>query len=1439
MRNRYLSGIDIGSTTVKIALCKKNGDIAFVRYCRHNAMTVDTVCALLNEAQDTLGDVIMDLAITGSAGMGVAETCGLPFVQEVVASANYIRHHHSDVRTFIEIGGEDSKILFFDDEFRPDIRMNGNCAGGTGAFIDQMAVLLNIPLCQFNHAAEESTTLYPIASRCGVFAKTDVQSLLSNNVSVEDIAASVFHAITLQVIATLARGCQIHPKILFAGGPLTFFPQLQESFIRVLELNREKDIVVCHHPEALTAIGTAFYPRDKSVPISINDCIQLLKKNFFRFEVNQSKKLPALFADSDAFDHWRERHDRHKVERIDLSELRRERCYLGIDSGSTTTKMVLIDEGKQVALTYYASNQGDPVGAVRRGLKDFHKRCIDAKVEPTIHKTAVTGYGESLIKAAFGIDEGIVETMAHYRAAKHFNKDVSFVLDIGGQDMKALYIKDGFISDIQINEACSSGCGSFIETFAVSMGYHVSDFARLALNASQPFDLGTRCTVFMNSKVKQALREGASTADISAGLAYSVIKNSLYKVLKLRDPATLGDQIVAQGGTFKNPAVLRAFEKILEKDVICPDMAELMGAFGAALTALNSDRHNEMKATKSTSFGELIKEKGNHVDRKILTCKGCENRCRVIRLMFDHKRYYHTGNRCERHFSNSGSNVEQGENLIQKKLTLLFDRRIEPDHTPILNIGLPRALNMYENFPFWCAFFNNCGFKVTLSDPSDMKLFEKGVGTVMSDNVCFPAKLVHGHILNLIQKKVDRIFYPLVVYEKKETNQAFNSYNCPIVTGYPDVVSSAFDPESQYGIPIDRPAVSFENIGLLKKQLSIFLKSFGIPKRRVEQSVEKALEAQRNFKQRLKELAAGMINNNKAGGRLTVALCGRPYHIDPLINHGIPELLTSLGMDVVSEDMITLLEEQQLDDSNVLTQWAYSNRILSAAKYVSRRDNMEMVQLTSFGCGLDAISTDEAKDIIQKAGKIYSLIKIDEIANIGAARIRLRSMLEAFKEQKEQKNKKQKVAISGGRTVSNGREMTIIVPWVSPFYSPLLPTVFKAFNYRVELLLPQEESSVEVGLKYVNNDMCYPAVIVIGDIVKAFMSGRYDPHSTAVMLTQTFGQCRASNYLPLTQKALALAGFADIPVLSVSAEDTGVHSGLTMEKKNELIKRLGIGLLFSDAMAQMYLASAAREIHKGETDALHKKYMLLMEKDVGDGNFRNLLQLLKDAVMAFNRIECCTASIPCIGILGEIFVKYNSFSNNNIVEWLIDHDIEVFVPSLMEFFTQRFVNEAFNQSAYLKRSLTDRFFVKLLDLYVQRYTSQVEKVMRDFRFYRKNHELKELAAAVTQVTSLANQAGEGWLLTAEMISMLKNGISNIICLQPFGCLANHITGKGIEKRLKKLYPQLNLLFLDMDAGSSEVNILNRLHFMLMTSRERMKLTLQGKQNPELLPALTA
>jgi len=1418
----YITGIDLGSTTAKIVIGKITGDrpeIVYSAYRRHHAKIKETVSEILSDARNAIGDMPVRVAITGSAGMGITENTGLPFVQEVVASANYIKKMQPQVRTFIEIGGEDSKIIFFDDNFRADMRMNGSCAGGTGSFIDQIAVLLDIPVEEFNAYASRGEKLFPIATRCGVFAKTDVQSLLAHNVSKENIAYSAFHAVALQVLSTLTRGRDIESKVLLAGGPLTFNHMLRQAFLKNIPEISESDIIHIDNPQLVPAMGTALSCDESSREYLLSELIETIQRSSYSAVAEAVSPLPPLFENADAFAAWKAAFDKYRVARS-IGAAGSVECFLGIDSGSTTTKIVLSDRHGRLIASFYGNNKGNPVGTVQKGLAQILDDCASRGIEPLVLGSAVTGYGEGLIRNALNLDHGFVETMAHYRAAVQFAPDVSFILDIGGQDMKAMFIRDQYVADIQINEACSSGCGSFIETFANNMGYPVADFAELACASQKPYDLGTRCTVFMNTKVKQALREGTAIEDISAGLSFSVIKNSLYKVLKIKDNATLGGSILVQGGTFKNNSVLRAFELLINRPIVRPDIPELMGAYGCALKAADIFAENGA-ATRFAGIAASLAQVD--IDKKNLICKGCENHCQITKMTFPNGNSFYIGNNCERVFTNNEHSPERGENLVAEKREIIFNRNLKAKkpRRKMVRIGIPRILNMFENFPFWATFLNECGFDVELSDVSNIEIFEAGVKSVMSENICFPAKIAHGHILNLVEKKVDRIFFPNVVFEHYEYEDAVNSFNCPVVTGYPCVIKSSIDPEERYGIPVDSPTISFKSPRLMLSQLERFMRTLGVTEWRVRKAYISAMLEESATKKRLQARAAQLIEKADETGQPLIVLAGRPYHIDKLINHGIPELICDLGAIVITEDSIPDLNKIKLSDINVLTQWTYTNRLYATAKWVSEHPSAQLIQLTSFGCGPDAVSVDEVKEILEENDKLYTQVKIDEVFNLGAVKIRVRSMLEALK------RRRKKVSVTVVRESLDKKkpftkEKTILIPYFSKFYSPLVPALFKGFGIKVVQLPLQDNDSINFGIRNINNEICYPAILIAGDIIKAYQKDRYDVENTMVLLTQTGGQCRASNYVNLVRKALDRVGFGDVQVSTMST--TSLKSILTGKEGTLLAKKMVLGILVLDGLMQMYTTTKPREIEKGSASALYEKFIRRVETIVGDpqSDYRTIANVLNDAVDAFNIIAIDESPVPMIGFVGEIFVKYNCFANMDLVEWVLDQRAEVVLPPLHGFFLQSFINRDYMEEVKVTRNIMGRVANKLIWNYVRGKMRITDAIMKRYRFYKAPHNLYHLSKKAGKIVSLANQFGEGWLLTADMLAMVEDGVENIISVQPFGCISNHVVAKGIEKKIRKLYPAFNLLAIDFDQSTSPANVFNRAHFMIAAARETLE-----------------
>lgn len=1398
-------GLDAGSTTVKVAALDAGGKLLFKDYRRHHANISGVLAEIFASIQEKTGNAEVRLTLTGSAGMGIAERCGLPFIQEVVSSCGYIASEHPEIKTLVDIGGEDAKMIFFRENKTPDIRMNGNCAGGTGAFIDQMATILGIEVGEFGTLAEKATTIYPIASRCGVFSKTDVQNLLSRNVSKEDIAASVFHAVSMQVLTSLSRGYDILPKIFLCGGPFHFIPALRKAFQNELGIS-ESDIVVSEHSEIIPAWGAAIKASGLKETKTLAQYIHIFESAKRNYTTDTTKRLKPLFADAADFEVFNKSKSCYQINQTSFEKLKTNDCYIGIDSGSTTTKIVATDADGRLFYHFYEKNQGHSLETVSKGLAELQQKATEAGKNLVVAGSCVTGYGEDLLKKAFNMESGVVETIAHYTAACHFEPRVSFILDIGGQDMKAAFIENGTIKRLEINEACSSGCGSFIETFAQSLNYKVADFSKVAGSSRMPCDLGTRCTVFMNSKVKQFLREGASVADISAGLGYSVIKNCLNKVLKIKDFSEMGDHIMVQGGTFRNQTLIRALELETGKTVIVTDFPELMGAYGAALFA---KKQSHQKAIPLGQFVKAEKYSGNKTQ-----CKGCENQCSITRFTFDNGNKYYAGNKCEKMVSNLGSQNTPGVNLYTEKYKFLLDREV-PKKEGRITIGIPRALGIYEDYPFWHSLFTNCGFNVQLSDKSTMKLYETGIRTVMADNICFPAKITNGHILNLIDQKVDRIFLPYVVYESKEDQKTVNSYNCPIVTGYSDVIRSAIDPAGKYGIPFDSPTFTFKDEKLKKKACTEYLLSLNVnlTKKEIERTYRKATEEQQTYEQSLVQRCREVLKHAKENNRLVVLLTGRPYHSDPLIQHKLAQVIADFGVDVITEDVVRK-DEGDSDKVQSIMQWAYTNRILKAAAWAaSSHENIHYVELTSFGCGPDAFIIDEVSDILRRGGKNATFLKIDDISNLGSMRLRIRSLIESLRYKANAEKVIDTKAIHTRPFMKEDRKRTILLPWFADFYSPLLPPLFKLAGYNAINLPPSDRQTVEYGLKYSNNEICYPATLVVGDFMKALDSGKYNPDEIALAITQTGGQCRATNYVSLLKKALISAGLENIPVVTI-AMGGGVNEqpgfGINWIK---IYRILIYSVVYADSLSQMYYSTAPREKIKGEAKRIKDELLQLGIKAIKENDTERFPVLAALACRKFTEaLE--VKNVPQIGIVGEIYVKYNSFGHKDVVNWLVQQGVEAVIPPVINFFTATFVSQAAREAGNVDKRSVPKFLYDFSERYIYNIVHKIEDCVKTFPYFRPFEKPEQLGEAASEIINLNAQFGEGWSIPGDYAHFSEAGINRIVSLQPFGCIANQIISKGIEKRTREIYPNLNLLFLDFDSGMSEANIVNRLHFMI-------------------------
>lgn len=1409
-------GIDIGSTSIKCVLIDSGGNVLYHKYTRHHASILPVLMEMLQEASAVCNEHPVEFMFTGSIGMGIAERLELPFNQEVISSIKFVQEKHPDIKTFIDIGGEDAKMIFFTAGQQPDIRMNGSCAGGTGAFLDQMASLLAIPMEELDQYAAKAETIYPIASRCGVFSKTDIQNLVARNVNKNDIVGSIFHAVALQVITSLSRGYEVRPKLFFCGAPFAFLSYLKKAFLQLLQIG-ESDIVTTEYPELVPAYGTALSVSPASAGAPVNEVIEKVR-NLLEHPVifQENQLLPRLFESQEEKDSWFSQNVSVELPEVPIGQSKSDEFYIGIDSGSTTTKIVIINAEKEIVFRYYTKNGGDALGSFKKGILEFKNLVEQSGKKAVFVGSAVTGYGENLLKIAYNLHYGIVETMAHYIAARSIDPEVSFILDIGGQDMKAIFVEHGAIQRIEINEACSSGCGSFIEGFADMLNMEVSDFALMACQAQTPTDLGTRCTVFMNSKVKQSLREGTDIEDIAAGLSYAVIKNCLFKVLKLKSTHELGDHIVVQGGTFKNPSIIRCLEILTEKEVRVSNIPELMGAYGAALYALEQSGLNTTK-NYTLTIDEVLDV--NTFKTGNLQCKGCENRCNIRKFTFSNQRTYYSGNKCERIFSNMEEKEEKGVNFHEIKYERLFNRNLTLEN-PRMIIGIPRGLVMYEDYPFWHTLLTECNIQPLLSGVTTVAQYEKGVKTIMADNICFPAKLMHGHIMYLIKKNVDRILYPYNIYERKEDQKAVNSYNCPIVTAYSDVINSAIETEEQYGIPLDSPVLNFNDKVLLKKSLTEYLSRFGIENSVIRQAIGKATEVQSEFEQSLFKTSMELYEKAMEKGETVIVLAGRPYHIDPLIQHKISEAIADFGVTVINEDMVRFIENSVFDQTDSVTQWAFPNRIMNAAKWTADQGpNVHFVQLTSFGCGPDAFINEEIKQILLAKGKNLTLLKVDDVNNIGSLKLRIRSLLESSKKTTEAVPKP---AIHTPVFTNKDQHRKIIAPYFAEGYSELLPALFRIMGIELVNLPPSNASSNELGLQFANNEICYPATLVVGDIMKALQSGNYKSDEIAVAITQTGGQCRATNYISIIKKAMIAGGYHDIPVVSVS-----FGSGIINEqpgfnlKWSKCILIAYNAMLFVDALSKLYYPAAVREKEKGSARRLRDKYLELAQPFIEKRDRKGLLKLLDRAIDEFISILDPKIDAPVIGVVGEIYVKYNSFSHKNVVDWLIDQGIEVVAPSMYNFMMAEFVNNQIKKQKNMTRLGMPLFVSDMIFSLSKRFSQKYDETCARYPFYRPFSDLEKDAANASKIINLAAQFGEGWLIPAEIAGFAEQGINNAISLQPFGCIANHVISKGIEKKIKKSYPKMNLLFLDFDGGTSEANVLNRLHFIIDGCRKKV------------------
>lgn len=1447
-------GLDIGSTTIKVVILDDD-QIIYQQYRRHHSDIRGELARSFEDVGREFPDLRAQIAITGSGGLSVSEWLGVEFVQEVIAETVAISRYNPETDIIIELGGEDAKITYLHPV--PEQRMNGTCAGGTGAFIDQMATLLQTDADGLNEMAKDYQQLYTIASRCGVFAKSDIQPLINEGAASSDLAASIFQAVVNQTIAGLACGRPIRGHVAFLGGPLHFNSELRMAFERTLK-DQVSSFCMPENAELYVAVGAALSAvREEE---SLSDILAAFHEK--REYAPDITRIPPLFKDEAEKRAFDERHDKATLELFDLAK-QKGPCFLGIDVGSTTTKAVLINQTGQLIYTYYGGNKGNPVKSSVTILTDLYNQLPSSAY---IARTCVTGYGENIIRAALRVDEGEIETMAHFQSAKHFCPDVDFIIDIGGQDMKCMRIRNGVIDSIMLNEACSSGCGSFIQTFAEALKMDAHSFSVEALSARNPVDLGTRCTVFMNSKVKQAQKEGASVGDISAGLSYSVVRNALYKVIKIRDTSQLGEKIVVQGGTFLNEAILRCFELVSGREVIRPNVAGLMGAFGAALIArkhcTDTSKHSSILGAEELSVFNMTTEMSK--------CPHCGNHCKLTISTFSNGSRFISGNRCEK-----------GEGITDKKDTLpnLFNYKyartfqykpLSSDLAVRGQIGIPRVLNQYENYPFWFTVLTRLKFQVVLSARSNHRLYEKGMDSIPSESVCYPAKLVHGHIEDLIARGVPTIFYPDIPYERFENKGANNHFNCPIVASYPEVIRNNVENIAAKNVRYLNPFLPLDNTQKLAEKLC---EVFAAEKVTMSEALAAIADGEAEYdayKAEIREKGQEVLAELKKTGKKGIVLAGRPYHCDPEINHGIPEMINSLGLAVLTEDSVAVpgLLERPI---RVVDQWMYHTRLYEAAAFVAEQDNLELVQLNSFGCGLDAVTSDQVQEILESRGKLYTLLKIDEVSNLGAARIRIRSLKVAMDEREGRVTGTAGIPELRSYTIKripftkeNKEKHTILAPQMAPIQFEFVEAVFRNYGFRMRILKHATAADIECGLRFVNNDACYPTIIVVGQMVNAFLTGGADPDNTSVLITQTGGGCRATNYVAFLRKALREAGFPQVPVVALSVQGLEGNPGMNFTipmihhamqaicygdllstlllrvrpyetvpgAANELyqywsargISYFNRAARFSSLSADYNMEASAKKRHTPAeviSDSAAETEDPGLEAKTGRSvkSFRHLVDQTIDTFDKFPMLDI--ERKPRVGLVGEILVKFQPDANNHAVDVIEKEGCEAVVPGLLDFFLYCFYNPTWKHRNLGMSGMSAWLSRRGIDL-LEGYRRHIVKRLKATGKFQLPVHIRQMAGQAESVLSCGNSCGEGWFLTAEMIELIESGVPNIICAQPFACLPNHVTGKGMIKELRRQFPQSNIVPIDYDPGASEANQLNRIKLMVSTAHLQQK-----------------
>ena len=1452
---KLLIGLDVGSTTVKaVALDAATHEPLFRRYERHHARQALTAAALLDAIASDFPATQATVSVTGSGATELAEAIGAPYIQEVVANANALAHLHPGVRTAIELGGQDAKIIFFSrsaatgETTVEDMRMNGSCAGGTGAFIDEIATLLNIPVEEFNGYAERGETPHPISGRCGVYAKTDIQPLLNRGVPKEDLALSTFHAIAKQTIGGLAQGLDINPPVAFEGGPLTFNPELVRVFAERLGLN-EGDVVTPRHAETVVALGAALalegpLARD-AAPCDLVKAAAALRE-LDAHPAGSGARGRLFFATETDREDFQRRHPAEEAigrtpragETVD--------AYLGIDSGSTTTKFVLLDDAGEPIESFYSSNKGEPLDVAREALIALRDRYRAAGARLNVRALGTTGYGEQLFAEAFHADVHMVETVAHARAALVCDPQATFLLDIGGQDMKAIWLEDGIITNIVLNEACSSGCGSFLEGFASTLGIPVCDIARQAFQSTDPAVLGSRCTVFMNSSIVTEQRNGKTGSDIMAGLCRSIIENVFTKVIRVSNLDSLGEHIVVQGGTFANDAVLRAFEQYVGRPVTRAPHPGLQGAIGAALAAREKAQMAAGGAPFATSFiGLDALDDFTYSREDGLICPFCQNHCSRSAVTFSSGSTFITGNRCERgsvlgdaadpavrqRLKEVRATAKQVPNLFEEREKLLFaeypHKQVLPQNGTV--IGLPRVLSLWDEAPFWRTLLESLGFTVVLSAKSNRALYEAGLPSVTSDTVCFPAKLAHGHVRDLAHRKVDRIFMPMVTVVESENAEDTSQSRCAVVKGYPMVVRSSDNPERRWGIPFDAPLFHwYTNSDRVRQLEKYFLDTFGIDAAAVGEAIREADHAQASFKQGLQDRGEAVMEAVERDGSWAVILASRPYQNDRLVNHDLPRLFCEQGVPVLTADSVPALNDVGLMRSRIDIVNNYHARVLESALYAAGTDGLELAQIVSFGCGHDAYLSDEAIRLMKESsGTAPLILKVDESDAEGSLRIRVRSFVETVNIRRAQERaglraKPQMRPLRDPYAVKfreEDRRRVVLVPNTSHAFSRLLACAFSHEGIACESLPVGRDRAIALGKRYVHNDICFPAQIVIGEALEALESGRYDDADVAIGMAKYIGDCRLTHYTALLRKALDDSGHASVPIITNDDVDShDIHPAFKLGVGPSI--EVAMGLPMIDALEELLRKIRPYEIVPGSANEAFEAALDCVIDGLARDGVRGAQAGFKQAIdiMASVRYDRSRPK-PRVLIVGEYLLNFHPGANHDIELYLEANGLEVVEARMTDVIRKTyFYQHAQVREYHVKRPLKQRTWMAVADHAFDVAHAITDRIAKKHPLYEPACRMTELVRDSDPIVHHTFDAGEGVLIPGEILHHAKNGVRGFVILQPFGCLPNHVVGRGIVKSLKERYPSARILPLDYDPDVSFANIENRLQMLVMGLR---------------------